>query len=154
VSVFKYSAQDWDAIANLWLKGVSVTVIGEQLGIPKNSICRMVFQARQRGDERFAPRRLIKAAKPSRPAKPKVRKLKAPCLDAPQLGRGRAPGEHPDIFGLRPDECKWVVRSGKHRGEHYFCAAPRLPNRPYCAAHAAEAGPAATSTRHARFVLP
>jgi hypothetical protein len=152
VRASKYTTQDWDTIADLWRKGVSVTTIGEQLDIPKNSICRMVFQARQRGDERFAPRRLAKAAKPSRPAKPKVRKLKAPCLDTSQPGRGRAPGEHPDIFGLRPDECKWVVRSGKQRGEHYFCAQPRLPNRPYCAAHTAEASPAATSTRYARLV--
>lgn len=43
-------------IADLWEQGISTIEIGRKVGKPKNSICRLVHDARHRGDPRFPAR--------------------------------------------------------------------------------------------------
>ena len=45
------------------------------------------------------------------------------------------PKTNPMLLDLKPGECKWPVRSGGERGEHYFCAERQLPGEPYCKDH-------------------
>ncbi len=45
------------------------------------------------------------------------------------------PKVNPLIQDLSPNGCKWPVRSGEERGEHYFCDELRAPGSPYCKAH-------------------
>ena len=137
----KYGVETIDQMAKLWAKGLSVTLIGQRLGVPKNSICRMAWSARKAGDPRFPKRQRgrIMSAKLGPPAEARVRKVKAPVPVAVALTLpSRAPGEHPMLVDLRPNECKWPVHSGPEKGEHYFCAALQLPGSPYCQEHAAK----------------
>ena len=47
------------------------------------------------------------------------------------------------IMDLQRGECRWPVNDAAKGGEHLFCAAPAIPGKPYCAAHAAVAYQAA-----------
>jgi hypothetical protein len=108
-------------IAAMWAQGVITEEIARQIGATKGSVCRMARDARLKGDKRFPARisglmgrnRMRKAPPP--PVKPKV---------------------NPDLFHLKPGECKWPVRSEGERGEeHFFCADPQSPGSPYCPKH-------------------
>ena len=45
------------------------------------------------------------------------------------------PKTNPMLLDLKPGECKWPVRSGGERGEHYFCAERAQLGSPYCEEH-------------------
>ncbi len=50
----------------------------------------------------------------------------------------RAPEEQDAIalVDLRPNDCRYPVRSGEGRGEYYFCGKPKWPeSQSYCKKH-------------------
>jgi GcrA cell cycle regulator len=126
-----------DKIAELWAEGLTTAVIGERLGIPKNSVCRLAFHARREGDARFPARAF---AIPKKPKKPKSK----PLLMRPAMPRRKRPS-HPEpkprsmpplIYELNPNECRYPVTAFEGgRGDHRFCAAPQVAGSPYCAKH-------------------
>ena len=107
------NAERLDAIAELW-PDHKTQAIGEALGITKNAVCGAVFKARKSGDPRFPVR------------------VAEPMIVTPAL----PPREWPfRLHELRPSECRYPVRSGVERGDHYFCGEARAPGSPYCAEH-------------------
>lgn len=105
-------------IAQLWAQGVITEEIARRLDMTKGSVCRLARDARLRGDPRF-------------PARGRFDMTKRKCVPI----AAPPPKTNPMLLDLKPGECKWPVRSGEERGEHYFCADPRLPGSPYCKAH-------------------
>ena len=109
-------------IAELWAQGVITEEIARRLDMTKGSVCRLARDARLRGDPRFPARGRFDMTKRTRRSTP-----------VPQ-----APKTNPMLVDLKPNECKWPVRSEGERGdEHHFCADIRLPGSPYCKDHAA-----------------
>lgn len=107
------NAERLDAIAELW-PDHTTQAIGAALGITKNAVCGAVFKARKSGDPRFPVR------------------VAEPMIVTPAL----PPREWPfRLHELRPSECRYPVRSGVERGDHYFCGEARAPGSPYCAEH-------------------
>lgn len=102
-----------DAIAELW-PSMTAKAIGARLGITKNTVCGIVFKARLAGDERFPPRRGGKEAVP----------MAAPGQKQPAR-----------ITELRAHECRYPVRSGAEKGDHWFCGARRAAGSWYCETH-------------------
>ncbi len=106
-----------DQIAELWAQGVITEEIAERVGSTKGSVCRMARDARLRGDARF----------PARASGRKQMKRKPPT---PQIK------VNPNLFDLKPNQCKYPVRSeGERSEEHFFCAEPQYGGSPYCRAH-------------------
>lgn len=123
-----------DQIAELWAKGVLTKEIGERLGIPKNSVCRLAFVARRNGDARFPARQLRPVAKTPKPKlimRPPMPRRKRPPHPEP---KPRA--MPPLIYELKPRECRYPVSAHDvARDEHRFCAAPQAVGSAYCAEH-------------------
>ena len=116
------NAERLDAIAELW-PDHTAQAIGEALGLTKNAVCGAVFKARKSGDPRF----------PVRTVEPRVAPgsmLVTPAAVAlpPRVWPFR-------LHELKPSECRYPVRSGVEKGDHYFCGEARAPGSPYCAEH-------------------
>ena len=122
-----------DDIAQLWAQGVITEEIARRLDMTKGSVCRLARDARLRGDPRF-------------PARGRFDMTKRKCVPIPPPSPPPPPKTNPMLLDLKPGECKWPVRSGEERGEHYFCAERQLPGGPYCAEHEA----LATAPKHIR----
>jgi hypothetical protein len=104
-----------DRIATLWADGFLAREIGVVLEMPKNSVCRLVFNARASGDPRFPAR---------------------------QKGRGGGnkpvpPAQHPRITELGNHDCRYPIYYGPRHGDHRFCAEPQKPGSSYCPEHTA-----------------
>jgi hypothetical protein len=130
-----------DYIATMWLEGVTTREIGERLHIPKNSVCRMVFDARKGGDMRFPARGFAIPKKPKPKPKPltvgpPMPRRKRPLYPIPPPPPPRA--VPPFIYELKPHECRFAV-SGLFvaRDAHRFCAKPQVEGSPYCEEHRA-----------------
>jgi hypothetical protein len=126
-----------DQIAKLWAKGVVTRKIGEALDIPKNSVCRLVYDARRNGDARFPARAFAMPRKPKpkslimRPPMP--RRIKHPPYPPP---KPRA--LPPLIWELKPRECRYPVTAlDAPRDAHRFCAKPQAEGSAYCPEHKA-----------------
>jgi hypothetical protein len=129
-----------DRIAELWAKGVITREIGERLDIPKNSICRIVYDARKAGDARFPARQLRPVPKTPKPklvmGPPMPRRKQSPQPEP----KPRA--VHPLIYELRPHECRYPVSAHDvGRDAHRFCAKPQAAGSAYCAEHHALCNP-------------
>jgi hypothetical protein len=123
-----------DRIAELWAKGVVTREIGEALDIPKNSVCRLVFNARRDGDARFPARAF---AAPGKPKTPKlIMRPAMPRRKRPPYPEPKPRAVHPRIYELRAHECRYAVKSGE-RGDHFFCAKPQEEGSAYCPEHKA-----------------
>jgi hypothetical protein len=127
-----------DYIAAMWLEGLTTAVIGERLGIPKNSVCRLVFDARKGGDMRFPARAFAVPKKP----KPKL-------IMRPPMPRRKLPPPPPKprvmpplITELNPRECRYPVTPHDiARDAHRFCAKSQTAGSAYCAEHHALCNP-------------
>jgi hypothetical protein len=132
-----------ERIAVLWTENLSTTIIGKRLGVTKNMVCGAVGAARHRGDRRFPARKpmaIIRTIrKDARPKKPKSKPMprSKPRLTLEPIVVEPAPKrEGPlQIFDLEANDCRFPVRSGEERGDHWFCAKPRAPSSSYCARH-------------------
>lgn len=112
------------SIAELWAQGVITEEIARRLDLTKGSVCRMARDARLRGDPRFPARGRYDVTKRVRRPKSSPSEPSAPPVKT-----------NPMLLDLKPNDCKWPVRSGEERGEHYFCAEPRQDFSPYCKEH-------------------
>lgn len=117
-----YGPEVYDRVAELWAQNLTTSEIGAALDIPKNSVCRMAFTARSRGDERFPMRETFfrKESKMARPVFPAA--LPSPRTASP-----------PRLYELIAGQCKYPVST--EDGEHRFCAATQRPGSPYCHEH-------------------
>jgi len=157
-----WDSYDLDQIAELWAEGLTTTVIGQRLKIPKNSVCRLARNARLSGDPRFPMRvglgppkkkadggsarggsikpRALPPDPP--PARPRTPSMAARCLE----------NRRPRIYELRPNECRYpVIAEGR---DHRFCAAPQRPGSSYCGKHADLCRGALRGAGQPRFTLP
>jgi hypothetical protein len=147
-----YGPDTLDRIAPLWAKGAATAAIGRKLGIPKNSICRLVQVARKGGDMRFPARglhykpvgfapavNLMPKDRPRRPrpetsARPRA-VPEAPVFFPASFRPDKAdPDKRPMIYELAPNQCRYPVTLGDTHA-HRFCAKPRRPGSPYCPEH-------------------
>jgi hypothetical protein len=122
-----------DRIAELWASKLTTREIGAELGIPKNSVCRLAFNARARGDERFPPRGssfhpLREESKVPKP--PKHRVFPASLRPTRPIGPRR-------IYELIERECRYPVDIDAVSSHHLFCAAATLAETSYCEKHLA-----------------
>ena len=108
-------------LRELWDKGLSISQIGEELGVTRNAIAG---KAHRLGlPKRQSPISQKKAATPEVVVE--------------------EPAELPLRMALRKlnwsrSKCAWPTGDPKHNDFH-FCGAPILTGKPYCAAHCAEA---------------
>jgi hypothetical protein len=113
-----------DAIAELWRQPeLSLSTIGDQLGLSRSVIAGMINRARRAGDDRF-------------PARPKP--IVAPIV-APEPAAVASPlSVRPVPFAqLRFGRCRWPVNSPERGGVFLCCSAPVAKLRGnYCEAHA------------------
>ena len=108
-------------IAELWAQGVITEEIARRLDMTKGSVCRLARDARLKGDLRFPARGRFDMRK----------RQYALIPPAP------TPKVNPMLVDLKPNECKWPVRSeGQYGDLHFFCAETRAPSSPYCDEHA------------------
>jgi hypothetical protein len=125
-----------DKIAELWAKGLTTAVIGERVGIPKNSVCRLAYEARIAGDARF-PARALRPVPKSKGVKPRViMRPVMPRRKRPPYSGPKPRALHPFIYELKPGECRYAVTSiDMARDAHRFCAKPQAEGSSYCAEH-------------------
>lgn len=120
-----------DAIAPLWTAGKPSTAIAVELGLTKGTVCRLVFEARVKGDPRFPARQpaVVRSNQRRRPAGGFVLTQDTPERPREQVGRV-------ELMDLRAGECRYPTLSGTARGEHLFCGAPKdLRSEAYCKTH-------------------
>ena len=157
-----WDSYDLDQIAELWAEGLTTTVIGQRLKIPKNSVCRLARNARLSGDPRFPMR--VGLGPPKKKAdggsarRGSVKLLALPPDPSPARSRTpsmaarRLENRHPRIYELRPNECRYpVIAEGR---DHRFCAAPQRPGSSYCGKHADLCRGALRGAGQPRFTLP
>ena len=133
----RFHSHDHDAILTRWEIGQSEVAIGEALGIPSRSVCRIVCAARKRGDPRAVYHGRSFAGGPRKPRAAKPRAIKSP----PVVAR-RAPVvlTEPDslnlsILDLKPGQCRWA-----HGDRPYlFCGHAVEEGHSYCTHHHARA---------------
>ena len=105
----------------LWEQGLSISSIGEELGVTRNAIAGKAHRLKLK--KRQSPIAQKKAA-------PKEEVIEEPT-------------ELPLRLALRKlnwsrSKCAWPTGDPKHN-DFYFCGAPILTGKPYCAAHCADA---------------
>jgi hypothetical protein len=133
-----------DLIAPLWAEKISTPEIGRRLGIKKNTLCRMVFDARKKGDVRFPIRGFntrYRQENRTRPRREKRVPLDPPFV--PDLSHLVALPPRPassqgqvSLMDLRHNECRYPTVTLERRGEYFFCGAPKDPNsESYCKKH-------------------
>jgi hypothetical protein len=122
-----YGPHVYDRIAELWAQNLTTADIGAALGVPKNSVCRMAFTARGRGDERFPMRDTGFRPKGSKMPQP-TKHHAFPTLRAPR------PKGLPRIYELLERECRYPV---EFVNGHRFCAEATVGETSYCERHLA-----------------
>ena len=112
-------------IAELWAEGLTTAVIGERVGMPKNSVCGLVHGARQAGDTRFPLRQFKRPEKKS--SAPQISRP-SPAIAKPPRPRGVS------LVETWVDGCRFELGSPEKRGNFQFCNA-RVEVGVWCAEH-------------------
>lgn len=143
-----------EELKHLWEKGLTTGEIGKALGVSKNAVVgkahRLGLNSRpspiRRGDDEAAapaaaesaPAPEQKAAAPAEPQKPAKTAVKK-----------TAEKEKKKLFtvnDLTAGSCRWPIGDPKDEDFH-FCGKEALPDKPYCAEHAAIAYVSAKTLR-------
>lgn len=103
-----------ELLRRLWGNGLSITQIGNELGVSRNAVVGKVH--RMGLPKRQSP--IVRAEKPEEP-----RKRKASPLTAAEWDRSK---------------CSWPIGDPKSSDFH-FCGDKIVPGRPYCSKHCAVA---------------
>ena len=123
-----YGPKILDRIAELWAQNLTTREIAAALGIPKNSVCRLAFNARSRGDERFPPR-----GSPFHPLREESKVPKPPKHPVfPASLRPTRPVGPLRIYELAERECRYPV---EFVNGHLFCAEATVGETSYCEKH-------------------
>lgn len=127
-----------EELKRLWNEGLTTGDIGKALGVSKNAV---VGKAHRLGlNSRPSPIRRDEdeAATPELPLNPvKTEKVKAAKKQAEKLFT---------VNDLTHSSCRWPIGDPKDADFH-FCGKEALPDKPYCAEHAAVAYVSAKSVR-------
>ena len=122
-----------EEIAVLWNRNMPSSRIAKELGMTKGSVCGMMFRARMAGDTRFPSRPAVFGPRPRRekPVREVPPDLSHFVKPKPRLSFGKVL-----LMDLRPNECRYPTETLKHRGEYFFCGAPKDPkSEAYCEKH-------------------
>lgn len=114
-------------IAKLWAEGVTTPAIGRCLGMPKNTVCGMVFAARKAGDERF-PKREFKRPEKTSPAA----QTKRPPPAIPEAPEARPRGV--PFVEVWADGCRYELGAAGRVRDFQFCNA-KTEMGVWCAEH-------------------
>ena len=128
-----------DAIAELWRqRELSLSAIGDRLGLSRGQVVGKIDRARRAGDERFKPRPSRPKVAPGRdgnlPGAGKTRKLK-PIDEHVGNSRPLPPAPEPSgprlLIDLDWRGCRWPMGEAPD-SRHLFCGRPQASGRPYC----------------------
>jgi len=111
-----------EGLKKLWSEGLSISQIGEALGVSRNSIAGKAHRM----------------GLPKRPSPISRSKVERPKVAAPEM-----PKELPLRLELRQlnwsrNKCCWPTGDPKKNG-FLFCGEPVVPGKPYCLKHCYEA---------------
>lgn len=136
-----------EELKHLWDKGLTTGEIGKALGVSKNAV---VGKAHRLGlNSRPSPIRRGEdenTAGTNTPARQPSEKKKAA---KPAPGKKAAEKEKKKLFtvnDLTSSSCRWPIGDPKDEDFH-FCGKEALPDKPYCAEHAAIAYVSAKTLR-------
>lgn len=136
-----------DRILELWAEGKTTRIIGEEVGVTKNSVCGLLKRLRDKGHP--VPQRIYKF-EAKKPVNKKIAQLKkvtrlkaipkkpepkgTPVAVVPPPPKRKVNIGKVKFIDLQPDSCRYIV-SGKRAEEFLFCGAPKT-RRAYCDEHA------------------
>ena len=138
----RFYTHDHDAILTRWEIGQSEVVIGEALGIPARSVCRIVCAARKRGDPRAVYHGRSFSRGPRKPRAAKPRATKPPPSIARRV-QVRGPIEDMvvpislgmTLLDLGSSQCHWPVNDPPKGEAFLFCGRHSFNSLPYCEYH-------------------
>ncbi len=143
-----WSAEAIERLRALWTEGLSTAEIGRRLGISKNAVVgkahRLSLAARPSPIRRSADSDGLKrAAAVRRTVGPTLAPIEPPAPAPAPAPRPAAPPPAPPVLrsvarpsGGRSVSCCWPIGEPGTKSFR-FCDVGSLPNKPYCAQHAA-----------------
>ena len=134
-----------EELKRLWDQGLTTGEIGKALGVSKNAVVGKAHRLGLNG--RPSPiRRNEDEASASAEGTNNVKEAKKTCKAAAQKTAEKEKKKLFTVNDLTSTSCRWPVGDPKDEDFH-FCGKESLPDKPYCAEHAAIAYVSAKSLR-------
>ena len=136
-----------EELKRLWSEGLTTGEIGKALGVSKNAVVGKAHRLGLQGRPSPIRRPEDEPAVPAEPETPPPVAGKAPRRTSKAAKKAAATKEKRfTVNDLVSSSCRWPIGDPKDEDFH-FCGKEALPDKPYCAEHAAIAYVSAKTLR-------